>query len=109
MLLRALPLSAHPTTLTPTLGPLTPVTNLAHALRADPTTFARVKSVIWMGGALDHPGNTSPTAEFNCFADPYAAQAILDAVNAGAFQMILAPMISSILPTRTTPIQVSPP
>jgi inosine-uridine nucleoside N-ribohydrolase len=76
------------------------VTNLAHALRADPTTFGRVKSVIWMGGALDHPGNTSPTAEFNCFADPYAAQAILDAVNAGAFQMILAPL------DITTPHQI---
>jgi inosine-uridine nucleoside N-ribohydrolase len=53
-----------------------------------------------MGGALDHPGNTSPTAEFNCFADPYAAQSLLDAVNAGAFHMILAPL------DITTPHQI---
>jgi inosine-uridine nucleoside N-ribohydrolase len=46
------------------------VSNLALALRADPKTFSRVGEVVWMGGALDVPGNTSPTAEFNCFADP---------------------------------------
>lgn len=30
-----------------------------------------------MGGALDVPGNTSPVAEFNFFADPYAVRDLL--------------------------------
>jgi inosine-uridine nucleoside N-ribohydrolase len=79
---------------------LTSVTNIAHALRAGPTTFARVHSVVWMGGALEHPGNTSPTSEFNCFADPYAAQQVLDACKTGAFEVIMAPL------DITTPHQI---
>ena len=76
------------------------MTNIAHALRAEPTTFARVHSVVWMGGALEHPGNTSPTSEFNCFADPFAAQQVLDACKAGQFELIMAPL------DITTPHQV---
>lgn len=53
-----------------------------------------------MGGALDHPGNTSPVAEFNCYADPYAASMMLDAVKEGQFHMILAPL------DITTPHQI---
>lgn len=45
-----------------------------------------------MGGALDVPGNTSPVAEFNCFADPYAAEALNEAVKAGEFRMTFAPL-----------------
>lgn len=68
------------------------MSNLALALRADPETFARVGQVVWMGGAIDVPGNTSPTAEFNCFADPYAAHEVLEAVKRGAFEMVMAPL-----------------
>lgn len=46
------------------------VSTVAMALRKDPETFGRVAEVVSMGGALDVPGNTSPTAEFNFFADP---------------------------------------
>ncbi|WWC63154.1 uncharacterized protein I303_105754 [Kwoniella dejecticola CBS 10117] len=71
---------------------LGPLTNLAHALRSDPATFSKVSRVVWMGAALDHPGNTSPVAEFNCFADPFAANEILESCKAGLFQFILAPL-----------------
>ena len=68
------------------------VTNVAHALRTEPETFARVKDVVWMGGALEHAGNTSPTAEFNSFADPYAASQVIDACKSGAFRLVMAPL-----------------
>ncbi|WWC90885.1 uncharacterized protein L201_005822 [Kwoniella dendrophila CBS 6074] len=71
---------------------LGPLTNLAHAFRNDPETFSKVSRIVWMGGALDHPGNTSPVAEFNCFADPYAANEILNGCKKGSFELILAPL-----------------
>lgn len=37
----------------------------------------RIGRVVCMGGALDVPGNTSPVAEFNFFADPYAVKELL--------------------------------
>lgn len=54
-----------------TLGPLT---NLAVAMRVDPTTVGRLRGVISMGGAIAVPGNVSPAAEFNMYVDPHAAQ-----------------------------------
>lgn len=46
-----------------------------------------------MGGALDVPGNTSPSAEFNFFADPWAAAHIIEeAQKEGAFKFVLAPL-----------------
>lgn len=47
-----------------------PVTTLAQAYQKDPKVFSRVARVVSMGGAIDVPGNTSATAEFNVFADP---------------------------------------
>lgn len=68
------------------------MTNIAHAHRANPSVFSRIGGLVWMGGVLDRAGNTSPVAEFNCFADPYAAAEILDAVKAGAFPCVMAPL-----------------
>jgi inosine-uridine nucleoside N-ribohydrolase len=46
------------------------VTNIARAWLKDPKALRRSRRVVVMGGALDVPGNTSATAEFNFFADP---------------------------------------
>ena len=46
---------------------LGPLTNLAHMLRADGGCVReRIGRVVIMGGALDVPGNTSPSAECAC-------------------------------------------
>jgi inosine-uridine nucleoside N-ribohydrolase len=70
------------------------VTNLALAHQSDPVTFARVKRVLWMGGALDVPGNTSPNAEFNLYADPYAGAHIFKACSAptNPFHLTILPL-----------------
>ncbi|KAI0823733.1 nucleoside hydrolase [Trametes gibbosa] len=57
---------------------LGPLTNLAKLLRLDGNTVrSRIGRVVCMGGALDVPGNTSPAAEFNFYADPYAVKELL--------------------------------
>jgi len=50
-----------------------PLTNMAVAVRREPRIIEAVREVIIMGGALRHPGNTTPQAEFNTFVDPHAA------------------------------------
>ena len=54
-----------------------PTTNLAVAVRKHPEIVPLVKRVIYMGGAFDVPGNTSPAAEFNWWFDPEAARITL--------------------------------
>ncbi|MDX2376122.1 nucleoside hydrolase [Microbacterium sp. LRZ72] len=56
-----------------------PVTNIAHALAADPTLPHRVSHVTTMGGAALSTGNISPVAEANIHNDPEAAAALLAA------------------------------
>ncbi|KAJ8077003.1 hypothetical protein PM082_001426 [Marasmius tenuissimus] len=57
---------------------LGPLTNFAALVRKDEALMAsKVGRVVCMGGALDVPGNTSPVAEFNFYADPYAVKELL--------------------------------
>jgi inosine-uridine nucleoside N-ribohydrolase len=56
-----------------------PLTNIALAARREPAIIQQVREVVIMGGALLVPGNGTPTAEFNIFADPHAAHIVLHA------------------------------
>lgn len=63
-----------------TLVALAPLTNLALALRLDPTLPARVARLVVMGGAVTGHGNTGKVpAEFNIGFDPEAAHVVFEA------------------------------
>lgn len=62
-----------------TLVPIGPLTNIALALRREPRIADLVREVVIMGGALCVPGNVTPAAEFNIYADPHAAHVVLHA------------------------------
>ena len=57
---------------------LGPATNIAIAIKRDPDTMKRVKMIWSMGSAGLGPGNASPVAEFNVYADPAAYKVMLD-------------------------------
>lgn len=48
-------------------------TNVALAIRKDPTVVEDAAGIVYMGGAIDVPGNASVTAEFNWWYDIEAA------------------------------------
>ncbi|KAI9093438.1 Inosine/uridine-preferring nucleoside hydrolase domain-containing protein [Phlyctochytrium arcticum] len=74
-----------------TLIALGPLSNVARALQKNPKAMSRVKQVITMGGAIDHPGNITPVAEFNWYADALAAHLL----------------IASDLPVKVLPLDVT--
>ena len=53
------------------------MTNLALALRLDPTLPQRVARLVVMGGAATAHGNITPVAEFNIGFDPESAHVVL--------------------------------
>jgi purine nucleosidase len=56
-----------------------PLTNLALALRLDPTIINGIGQLTIMGGTVYGRGNTTPAAEFNIYADPEAAAVVFGA------------------------------
>jgi purine nucleosidase len=60
-----------------TLCPLGPLTNIALALIREPAVAGRIKQIVLMGGGFFEGGNVTPTAEFNIYVDPHAAEVVL--------------------------------
>ncbi|MBN7135369.1 nucleoside hydrolase [Lysobacter enzymogenes] len=58
---------------------LGPLTNLALALKLDPTLPQRIARLVVMGGAVTCQGNITPAAEFNIYFDPEAAHIVFEA------------------------------
>lgn len=56
-----------------TLCALGPLTNIATAFEKAPDVTLAVQEIVLMGGAYFEVGNITPTAEFNIYVDPQAA------------------------------------
>lgn len=59
-----------------TLCPLGPLTNIATAFEKAPEITQAVQEIVLMGGAYFEVGNITPTAEFNIYVDPQAAEIV---------------------------------
>jgi len=95
-----------------TLVTLGPLTNLALALKQEPAIAKLVNRYVMMGGIGYGPGNITPVAEYNIWADPDAAEivfrsglpiemvgwdisvqaAVLDPIEAGRLRAIGTPL-----------------
>jgi inosine-uridine nucleoside N-ribohydrolase len=60
-----------------TLLVIGPMTNVALALRMAPEIAPLVKRIVYMAGAFEVPGNTTPAAEMNVWYDPEAARIVV--------------------------------
>ena len=59
------------------LIPTGPLTNIGLAMKREPAILPKIKEIVLMGGALKEAGNITPSAEFNIYVDPEAAQIVL--------------------------------
>lgn len=71
-----------------TVCPLGPLTNIASAFEKAPDIIDRVARIVLMGGAYFQVGNITPTAEFNIYVDPQAA----DIVFRSGVEIIVMPL-----------------
>lgn len=55
-----------------------PLTNLATAFDQAPDILPNIREIVIMGGAMREAGNITPSAEFNIYVDPHAAQKVLE-------------------------------
>ena len=60
------------------LVPTGPLTNIATALTRAPNIVPRISEIVLMGGARSEAGNITPSAEFNIYVDPQAAQIVFN-------------------------------
>lgn len=68
-----------------------PATNLAWAVEHRPELLVGTRTAL-MCGAFLHPGNTTPTAEWNAWSDPHALAYCLDNWPAGAPRPLICPL-----------------
>lgn len=61
-----------------TIVAIGPLTNVARAVEADPSFAESLAGLTIMGGTVASPGNITPAAEFNIWADPEAARIVFD-------------------------------
>lgn len=61
---------------TVTLCALGPLTNIAQAIGRNPAIAARIEQIVLMGGGYFEQGNVTPSAEFNIYVDPHAADVV---------------------------------
>ncbi|MBE7184278.1 MAG: nucleoside hydrolase [Methylobacterium mesophilicum] len=61
---------------TVTLVVLGPLTNIAQAMIRAPEIAERIQEIVLMGGGFFEGGNVTPTAEFNIYVDPHAADIV---------------------------------
>jgi purine nucleosidase len=60
-----------------TLVPIGPLTNIAQAISRVPAILPKIHEIVLMGGAMREAGNITPSAEFNIFVDPEAADIVM--------------------------------
>ncbi|MGA1599696.1 MAG: nucleoside hydrolase [bacterium] len=59
-----------------TLCTLAPLTNVGMAFAKAPDILPKIREIVMMGGAYFEGGNITPSAEFNIYVDPHAAQTV---------------------------------
>ncbi|MBI1621853.1 nucleoside hydrolase [Aquamicrobium zhengzhouense] len=59
-----------------TLCVLGPLTNIALAMIREPALSGRISEIVLMGGGYFEQGNVTPSAEFNIYVDPQAADVV---------------------------------
>lgn len=62
-----------------TIVALGPLTNIARAFARDPAVAGMVNQIVIAGGTFAAAGDATPAAEFNIYADPPAARAVMRA------------------------------
>jgi purine nucleosidase len=78
-----------------------PLTNVALALRREPALPQLLRRLSVMGGSFEHPGNTTPCAEFNIWVDPEAAKEVFEAFSSAP----LRPLVAGLNVTEQTELR----